>query len=186
MTEKKPKKKTIAKKILIGLCSIAFLVAFHFGALRYVTFYQQTEARLMKKFVGSKAEEVYRVIKDENTLDSLIHTTALKNDIPTELWKALISIESGGNPGAKSHKGCIGLAQINPTNLKRCNLSSVTQLYNPKLNLACGAQILTEEYKKYKSWAKALAVYNCGKVSCSPGKLYAFDVLVLSEKYKQG
>ena len=175
----------MAKKIIIIISIVLLIIAFHFASLKYVLFYSDIEAKIAKRFIGSKAEEVYKVLKEDDSLDSLIEATAIEHDIPLEIWQALITIESNGDPAAKSHKGCIGLAQINPSNLKRCGLKSIADLYNPKLNLNCGAQILTEEYKIYKSWVKALAVYNCGKVSCPPGKLYAFDVIALSEKFQR-
>jgi soluble lytic murein transglycosylase-like protein len=99
------------------------------------------------------------------------------------LFKALVKVESGGNPRALSHAGARGLAQIIPSNAKRCGLPTPEYLWDVVNNLRCGAQILREEVDRLGNIHDALTVYNCGKVKCTEGKQYAAKVISIAKLY---
>jgi soluble lytic murein transglycosylase-like protein len=93
-----------------------------------------------------------------------------------------VQVESSFKPSALSKKGARGLTQVMPFNAKRCGLKP-NQLWDPSLNLACGATILKQEIARVGSIEKALRVYNCGKITC--GKGYAKKVLQLAKNNKR-
>jgi soluble lytic murein transglycosylase-like protein len=122
------------------------------------------------------------VVPTKSILDDEIEKAADAFQISRSIFKALIKVESGGNPRAVSPVGARGVAQIMPFNARRCGLSSPDKLWDAILNLRCGAQILSEEVEEHGDYHKALTVYNCGKVRCPAGKQYANKVLALSKK----
>ncbi len=83
---------------------------------------------------------------------------ALDNGIPVDLFLKLVQQESGWNPGALSHKGAIGLAQLMPQTAAYLRVDP----HDPAQNLAGGARYLKEQFEKFGSWRLALAAYNAG------------------------
>lgn len=128
------------------------------------------------RFYGSEVTPTKAVLEEE------IERAADEYGIQRSIFKALVKVESGGNPKAISHVGARGVAQIMPFNARRCGLSSPDKLWDAILNLRCGAQILSEEVEEHGDYHKALTVYNCGKVRCPAGQQYANKVLALSKK----
>lgn len=129
------------------------------------------------RFYGSDITPTKAVLEEE------IERAADEFGIQRNIFKALVKVESGGNPKAISHVGARGIAQIMPFNAKRCGLSSADKLWDAILNLRCGAQILSEEIEQHGDVHAALTVYNCGKVRCPAGKQYANKVIALSRKF---
>lgn len=123
------------------------------------------------------------VVPTKSILEEEIVKAADAFQIPRGIFKALVKVESGGNPKAISHVGARGVAQIMPFNAKRCGLSGPDKLWDAILNLRCGAQILSEEIEQHGDVHAALTVYNCGKVRCPAGKQYANKVIALSRKF---
>ncbi|CAB4141214.1 LT_GEWL domain containing protein [uncultured Caudovirales phage] len=122
------------------------------------------------------------VTPTKTILDEEIEKAADEFGLKRSVFKALVKVESGGNPRALSPVGARGVAQIMPFNARRCGLSSAEKLWDAILNLRCGAQILSEEVQEHGDYHKALTVYNCGKVHCSAGKLYANKVLSIAKR----
>lgn len=122
------------------------------------------------------------VTPTESILDTEIERAADSFGISKPIFKALVKVESGGNPRAISHVGARGIAQIMPFNAKRCGLSSPDMLWDAVANLRCGAQILAEEIEEHGDYHTALTVYNCGKVRCPAGQQYASKVISISKK----
>lgn len=148
------------------LCAAVFLLACY-TALPESLVYHCT------RLIGEPVEPSRAVIADEVT------RTALAYDLPPGLLHALVKVESGYKPKAVSHVGARGLSQVMPFNAKRCGLDK-DALWDAASNLRCGALILREELDRLGNLTDALTVYNCGKVNCSEGKLYARKVLALS------
>lgn len=97
--------------------------------------------------------------------------------------RALVRVESAFNPKAVSRVGARGVAQILPSNAKRCKLPDSDHLWDPTYNVRCGAQILREEIDRLGNLEDALTVYNCGKTKCAEGRRYALKVIALSKTY---
>ena len=83
---------------------------------------------------------------------------AQRHGVPEDLFLRLVQQESNWRPGAKSHKGAIGLAQLMPGTARTLRVDP----HDPKQNLEGGARYLRQMYDKFGSWRLALAAYNAG------------------------
>lgn len=91
-----------------------------------------------------------------------ITLTARKHGIPPAELRALVQIESSGNPRALSRSGAVGLTQLMPRTAKWfCNLSGY-DLWNPARNLDCGASYYAMLRRKYGCPVLAIAAYHSG------------------------
>jgi soluble lytic murein transglycosylase-like protein len=92
----------------------------------------------------------------------LANQAASKYGIDNNLFHALIQQESAWDPTAISPKGARGLTQIMPsTGRSECGLDS-TSLYDPALNLQCGAYYFGKLLRQFGNVELALAAYNSG------------------------
>jgi soluble lytic murein transglycosylase-like protein len=95
-------------------------------------------------------------------LVSLANKAATKYGIDNTLFHALIQQESAWDPRARSPKGARGLTQIMPsTGRSECGLERES-LYDPALNLQCGAFYLGKLLRQFGNVELALAAYNSG------------------------
>lgn len=83
---------------------------------------------------------------------------ARQHGVPEDLFLRLVQQESGWNPGARSHKGAIGLAQLMPFTARKLGVDP----HDPYQNLEGGARYLKQQYRTFGSWRLALAAYNAG------------------------
>jgi len=83
---------------------------------------------------------------------------ARRYGVPEDLFLRLVQQESGWNPGALSHKGAIGLAQLMPGTARKLRVNP----HDPYENLDGGARYLAQQYRTFQSWRLALAAYNAG------------------------
>lgn len=83
---------------------------------------------------------------------------ARKYNVPEDLFLRLVQQESGWKPGAVSHKGAIGLAQLMPGTARVLGVNP----RDPVQNLEGGARYLSRMYRKFGNWRLALAAYNAG------------------------
>jgi len=96
-------------------------------------------------------------------LQVLATQAALKYGIDRRLFHALIKHESNWKPDAISPKGARGLTQIMPrTGKNQCGLEREV-LFDPALNLDCGAFYFSKLLKRFRSVKLALAAYNSGE-----------------------
>ncbi len=103
------------------------------------------------------------MITERNHLKLLASQAAYMYGIDHKLFHALVKHESAWNPYAVSRKGARGLTQIMPrTGLSQCGLKR-NVLFNPKLNLDCGAFYFSKLLKRFKNVKLALAAYNSGE-----------------------
>jgi soluble lytic murein transglycosylase-like protein len=83
---------------------------------------------------------------------------ARRHGVPEDLFLRLVQKESGWNPGAVSHKGATGLAQLMPATARRLGVN----MTDPHDNLDGGARYLRMMYDRFGDWKLALAAYNAG------------------------
>ena len=83
---------------------------------------------------------------------------ATRHGVPVDLFLRLVQQESGWNPGATSHKGALGLAQLLPGPAARLRVDPA----DPAQNLEGGARYLAQQYRAFGTWKLALAAYNAG------------------------
>jgi soluble lytic murein transglycosylase-like protein len=105
-------------------------------------------AEAVPKYKGSYKGQYLEVAK----------AAARKHGIPEDLFLRLVQQESGWNPGAVSHKGATGLAQLMPGTAKKLGVD----INDPVDNLHGGARYLRMMYDKFGTWRLALAAYNAG------------------------
>lgn len=86
--------------------------------------------------------------------------TAKKHGIDPLLIKAIIKVESGGKPNARSRKGAVGLMQVMPATARQYGRYN---LKDPKQNITVGVRHFSNLKKRYKNTKIALAAYNAGE-----------------------
>ncbi len=88
----------------------------------------------------------------------MARAAARRHNVPEDLFLRLVQQESGWNPGAVSHKGAIGLAQLMPGTAELLRVNP----HDPAQNLEGGARYLRAQYERFRDWRLALAAYNAG------------------------
>jgi hypothetical protein len=92
-------------------------------------------------------------------LNRIAREIARRYDIPPNLLKALIQVESGWNPHAVSNKGAKGLTQLTDATAKALGVKDV---FDPWQNIEAGARYLRMQMDRFRDLKLALAAYNCG------------------------
>lgn len=110
----------------------------------------------MSAFACSQNSEVKMIC-------TLIALSAKKYAISMVILSSLIQAESSTVPNVKPNQGCHGLGQITRgTARARCGITNLKDLYDPEKNIDCTARILSQHFKNYGSYKKALSAYQNG------------------------
>src|SRR5207247_3257824 len=92
--------------------------------------------------------------------DDLIREQSQLNGVRTDLVRAVMQVESGFNPSARSPKGALGLMQLMPATIQQFG---VRNPFNPIENLRAGVAYLRQLLDRYGNNEElALAAYNAG------------------------
>lgn len=98
---------------------------------------------------------------DPSAYDRLIRQVASEQNVDFALVKAVMHVESGFNPYAKSDKGALGLMQVLPETARRYG---VDDAYDPAQNVVAGVKHLKYLLDTFKQKNRlALAAYNAGE-----------------------
>ena len=90
----------------------------------------------------------------------LIAEAALRHDVDAELLRCLLMVESGFDPGARSPKGAMGLAQLMPGTASDLG---VADPYDPVEAVDAAARLLGRLLRENEGrFVPALAAYNAG------------------------
>lgn len=95
---------------------------------------------------------------------ALLLSVAHEYRIDPAFLEAVVDVESGENPGARSAKGALGLMQVEPATARRFGVASSEQLMEPVANLTVGAAYLKSLQRLYgNNLPLVLAAYNAGE-----------------------
>lgn len=95
----------------------------------------------------------------DSPYDPIIRQVSARYGVDPELVRAVITIESGYRPRARSSKGAIGLMQVMPSTARQYG---VRNAYDPESNIEVGIRHLRSLLARYPL-ALALAAYNAGE-----------------------
>jgi len=94
-------------------------------------------------------------------LDRIIKTVAKEQGVDATLVKAVIQVESGFEPRARSSAGAVGLMQVMPQTAKQYGVTG-RRLYDPRANIEAGIKHL-KSLMDHLPLHLALAAYNAGE-----------------------
>ncbi len=93
----------------------------------------------------------------------MVSTVAKETGLDPALLHAVITVESGYNPKARSPKGAAGLMQLMPETARRYK---VTDIWDPRQNVSGGARYLRDLLAMFNNnMGLALAAYNAGETA---------------------
>lgn len=90
--------------------------------------------------------------------DGMIKQVANETGVPWQLITAIMGVESGGDPNARSGAGAMGLMQVMPF-----HFTAGENPFDPYTNIKKGASILKANYDRWGSWDKAVNGYFTGQ-----------------------
>jgi soluble lytic murein transglycosylase-like protein len=95
------------------------------------------------------------------SIDEAIETAARRHNVDPNLVRAVIKVESGGNPSAVSRKGAMGLMQLMPATARELKLSNP---FDPAQNVDAGVRHLKGLLDNFRGDLNlTLAAYNAGQ-----------------------
>ncbi|RQR93339.1 MULTISPECIES: lytic transglycosylase domain-containing protein [unclassified Burkholderia] len=96
-----------------------------------------------------------------SSFEDVIAEASRSFNVPPELLRAVIDVESGYNPKAVSDKGALGLMQLMPETARRF---SGGDMFDPRANVLTGARYLRFLLNLFKENVElTLAAYNAGE-----------------------
>ena len=99
-------------------------------------------------------------VSKSSLFDDLIDFNARAHGVRSDLVRAVMQVESGFNPVARSPKGAMGLMQLMPDTMKEFHVSNA---FDPAENIRGGVAYLKQLLDKYSNnEVLALAAYNAG------------------------
>jgi soluble lytic murein transglycosylase-like protein len=110
---------------------------------------------------GQDQAQVQAFTPTPSIYDKHIEAAAIETNVDAALIRAVISVESGYNPMARSPKGAMGLMQLMPDTARKYG---VTNLRDPAQNIQGGARYLHALMEMFGNDLKlVLAAYNAGE-----------------------
>jgi hypothetical protein len=108
---------------------------------------------------GSAYRSTRPALTNPSSYDTIVGQAAAEFDVRPDLVHAVIQVESGYDPRARSPKGAMGLMQLMPATAAEFG---VRNPYNPTENIRGGVAYLKSLLDRYGDETLALAAYNAG------------------------
>ena len=99
--------------------------------------------------------------------DELLQRASKRHGLDVQLVRALVAVESCGNPDAVSRKGAVGLMQLMPATARDYGCSNPR---DPSANVEAGCAHLARLVKKLVDLPLVLAAYNAGEGAVEKSK----------------
>jgi len=95
---------------------------------------------------------------------AFVSEASLRFGVPESWIRAVMRVESAGDPGATSHKGAMGLMQVMPQTWAELSAryGFGPNAYDPRESILAGAAYLREMHDRYGTVEGMLAAYNAG------------------------
>jgi soluble lytic murein transglycosylase-like protein len=100
-------------------------------------------------------------LRVDPTFDPIIRRVAEEKGVDAALVRAVIQVESGYQPRARSSRGAVGLMQLMPATARQYG---VRNLYDPSANIRAGVSHLKSLLDRFPL-VLALAAYNAGEAA---------------------
>lgn len=100
-------------------------------------------------------------LMETSEFDPIIESASDRHGVDARLVRAVIQVESGFQPRARSHKGAMGLMQLMP---QTARLYQTRNLYDPASNIEAGTRHLKKLLGEFEL-PLALAAYNAGEAA---------------------
>jgi hypothetical protein len=100
-------------------------------------------------------------LETNSRLDPLIQKVAKEQGVDVTLVRAVIQVESGFEPRARSSSGAVGLMQLMPSTARQYGVTP-RRLYDPRANMEAGIKHL-KSLMDHLPLHLALAAYNAGE-----------------------
>ena len=121
---------------------------------------RDTEAATGDRSQGFRTTHIVVPTPTLTPYDPLIERYATRSEVPAELVRAVVQVESGFDPTARSSAGAMGLMQLMPETAAELG---VADPYDPADNLRGGITYLKQLLEQYEGNQEiALAAYNAG------------------------
>jgi soluble lytic murein transglycosylase-like protein len=119
-----------------------------------------TEVYLVEGAPAIRTTRAPEAVGSAGRYDDLVREHAARQALRPELVRAVIQVESGFNPRARSPKGAMGLMQLMPGTARELG---VADPYDPAQNIGAGTRYLRQLLDRYDGDERlALAAYNAG------------------------
>jgi soluble lytic murein transglycosylase-like protein len=110
---------------------------------------------------GGSAQKAPELKGQDPGISAAVEQAAAEHELPAELIRSVIQVESNYNPFAVSPKGALGMMQLIPETARRFGVSDA---FNPVENIRGGAKYLRHLLDLYHGdYGLALAAYNAGE-----------------------
>lgn len=115
-----------------------------------------------QEILGPPSIEMAQAVPEAVPYADIIDIVAKENDVPPQLVRAVIQVESNYQERARSRTGAMGLMQLMPATARRFD---VADPYNPRQNIEGGIKYLRTLLDRFTNVGLALAAYNAGEAA---------------------
>lgn len=129
------------------------------SGFRYATV--ETSAEQLPADDALRTKEHVKAVNDAEPWVAWLAQAATEFDVPLAVLRAVLSVESGGDPVAlNTETGAAGLMQVRPEVAAGATRSYGNDLLSPDANIRTAAEYLRGAYNQFGNWDFAYAAYS--------------------------